>query len=181
MMAPSSMKIIIGSENKAKNHAVKHVFSTYLPDFKHEYISITTDSKVRSQPLNLDEGFEGAKNRALDCLNYEGSDIGVGLEGTVHTLKTGMYLIGCAAIADKNKNLYYGASAAVLIPKNIKSEIDKGKELGPLMLELTKNQNLRNTGGANSIFTNNLYTRVDEFKDAILVALGSYLYTNKKN
>ncbi|MFT4311399.1 MAG: DUF84 family protein [Candidatus Woesearchaeota archaeon] len=175
------MKIVIGSKNQAKNEAAKHVFNTYLPNFKHNYISVSTDSKVKSQPLTLDEGLEGAKNRALESLEYDGASLGVGLEGTVHTLKTGMYLIGCAAITDKNKKIYYGTSAGVFIPEDIKSEIDKGKELGPVMLEITKNENLRNKGGANSIFTNNLYTRKDEFKDALIAALGSYLYTNKKN
>lgn len=175
------MKIIIGSKNQAKNEAAKHVFNTYLPGFNHDYTSISTESKIKSQPLTLDEGFEGAKNRALESLKYEGADLGIGLEGTVHTLKTGMYLIGCAVIADKNNNFYYGTSAGVFIPEEIKLEIDKGKELGPIILGLTKNEDIRNTSGANGVFTNNLYTRVTEFKDALVVALGSYLYANKKN
>lgn len=173
------MKIAIGSENKAKIQATKEIFEKYMADSKNEFYSIKTDSKVSEQPLNLDEGMLGATNRALQCLDETDADFGIGLEGTVHTLKSGMYLVGCAAIAEREKKIYQGFSAGAFIPEDIRKEIEVGKELGPLMLELTKDDKLRGEGGANSVFTDGLYTRVDEFKDALKVALGSYRVRKK--
>lgn len=173
------MKIAIGSKNKAKIEATKEIFEKYLANENLEFYSIKTDSKVSEQPLNLDEGMLGAYNRALECLDETDADFGIGLEGTVHTLKSGMYLVGCAAIAARKKKMYQGFSAGALIPENIRKEIEAGKELGPLMLELTKDDKLRGEGGANSVFTDGIYTRVDEFKDALKVAIGSYRVRTK--
>ena len=169
------MKIAIGTLNKAKNTAVENIIRLVWKDA--EFISVETDSDISSQPLSDEDAIKGAINRAKQALDNTDADYGFGLEGTVNSNKYGMFLHGWAAIIDKNGNIGLGQSASIEIPGRIAHRINAGEELGPIIQELMKDDKniIRHNEGAGGILTNGLYTRVDEFEDAIRCALAKFV------
>ncbi|MBN2880810.1 DUF84 family protein [Candidatus Woesearchaeota archaeon] len=166
------MKIAIGSENQAKNKAVKDVFDKLYENV--EYIPLKTDSKIREQPLSDNEAITGAINRAKEAIKVSDADFGIGLEGTVNTNKHGMFLSGWVAIIDKSGTTGIGSSGHILIPKQIEERINNGEELGPIIHELAKDDTIRQTVGTGGILTKNLLTRDGEFREAIKSALAIF-------
>ena len=57
-----SIKVAMGSENKAKITAVENIIKQVWSDAEFSYHK--TNSMVRAQPLNDDEAIDGALNRA---------------------------------------------------------------------------------------------------------------------
>jgi len=175
------MKIAIGTLNKAKNNAVEEIVRGIWSDA--EFYSIETDSGIRAQPLTDEEAIKGAINRAKQAMikvrsSYSvDADYAVGLEGTVHSNRYGMFLHGWVAIIDKEHNIGLGQSGSIQLPKGIESRINSGEELGPIMQELMKDDKntIRHNEGTNGILTNGLYTRVKEFKDATRCALAKFV------
>jgi inosine/xanthosine triphosphatase len=169
------MKIAIGTMNGAKNKAVREIIESVWPNA--EFISVETNSGISAQPLNDEEAIKGAINRAKQALSQTEADYGIGLEGTVHTNRYGMFLHGWVAIIDKEHNIGLGQSASIQLPKTIEHRINSGEELGPIIQELMKDDKdtIRHNEGTNGILTNGLYTRVKEFEDATRCALAKFV------
>jgi len=170
------MKVVICTENKAKNQAVSEVFKKIWPDF--EIKSIKTESNVSEQPLTEEEGIKGAINRIMDAKNkMPNADFYVGLEGYVDTNQYGMFLAGAVVIEDKNQKQGIGISGKLVLPDAIRKEIEAGQELGPLIKKIMNDQEgkIRHFDGTNGILTKGLYNRVDEFKDACACALAPFI------
>lgn len=171
------MRIAIGTLNKAKTEAVKNIIEKVWPGS--QYFSVQTDSKIRAQPLSDEEGIEGAINRANQALEKFSLEVdyGIGLEGTVDTNKYGMFLSGWVAIINKKGEVGIGCSGKVLMPEYLKQKLDQGNELGPIVQNLLNDpeNKIRHSSGTNGLLTNNLYTRVREFEDATLCALGKFV------
>lgn len=169
------MKIAIGTLNKAKVQAVKEVVKKVWKEA--EFTAIETESGVSKQPSSDEEGIKGAINRAKNAMKKVSADYGIGLEGSIEENKHGMFLGGWVAIIDKKGKTGIGSSGKVLLPKKIQEKIKAGEELGPLMQGIIKDETneIRQTIGTNGILTNNLYNRVEEFKDATRCALAIFI------
>jgi len=170
------MKIIIGTENKAKIQAIKEVFNLVWTDL--EIIGEKFSSDVSDQPLTEEEGIKGAINRAKNAkIKYAEADFYIGMEGYVDTNEYGMFLAGIVAIIDKNGNIGIGSSAKMQLPEFIQKKIEAGQELGPIIKELMNDTtgDIRHFDGTNGILSKGLYNRVDEFKDATKCALVKFL------
>ncbi len=171
----NTIKIAIGSENKAKISAVENIIGQVWGNVEFSYHS--TNSMVRAQPLNDDEAIDGAINRARQALELGKADYGIGLEGTVDTNKHGMFLCGWVVILSKDNIYGPGSSGKMLLPDDIAYRINAGEELGPIMQELMKDDknSIRQHEGANGILSNGLYTRKMEFETAITCALAKFV------
>lgn len=174
------MKVIVGSKNPVKINATKKAFSKFFNNVEVQGISV--ESGVSDMPITREETKQGAITRARKSLAL-GCDFGVGIEGGVHEDEHGMFLFGMIAIVDKNNNLSLAGSEGFLLPEKIAIEIRKGRELGPLMDELTGMHNIKQNNGAIGYFTKNHVTRTSSFEQSIILALVRFvnddMYNNK--
>jgi inosine/xanthosine triphosphatase len=176
------MKIVISTENKAKVQAVKEVLESVWNDIM--IIAEKFPSDISEQPVTEQEGIEGAVNRIKNSKEkYSDADYYIGMEGFVDSNEYGMFLAGAVVIENNIGDRGVGVSGKIQLPDDIKTKIDQGEELGPLVQNLmndSKNE-IRNFDGTNGILTKGLYNRVDEFKDATKCALAKFLSSELYN
>ncbi|XJZ26520.1 DUF84 family protein [Bacillota bacterium Lsc_1132] len=166
------MKVIIGSKNPAKIKAVKNAFQEKMT----ELISIDIPSGVNEQPFSDEETIQGAINRARNALKTGGGDIGIGLEGGVQETNQGLMLCNWGALATSELDPFIAGGARVLLPEEIADRLRAGEELGPVMDDYAKKQNVRKTEGAIGIFTNGRINRADMFTHIMSMLVGQYEY-----
>ncbi|MCQ6278404.1 DUF84 family protein [Bacillus sp. EB600] len=166
------MKIIIGSKNPAKNQAVKNAFR----DGNCEFISLDIPSGVNEQPFSDEETINGARNRAVNALLQGSGDIAIGLEGGVQETSEGLLLCNWGALASKDLEPIIAGGARLLLPEQISIRLRAGEELGPVMDDYAKMQNVRKHEGAIGIFTNGVINRIDMFTHIVNLLVGQYQY-----
>lgn len=160
--------IAIGSKNYAKVEAVKTIFEN------NDVISVSVPSNVSDQPFSDEETMTGAVNRAKNALIEAKTHIGIGLEGGVLQMKDGIYLCNWGALVDDTGFSTVASGAKIKLPNEIGSELLKGRELGPIMDEYAKMQNVRKLEGAVGIFTNGLVNRKEMFEHIVKLLRGQY-------
>jgi inosine/xanthosine triphosphatase len=168
------MKIIIGSKNPAKIKAVKNVFPEEF-----EMVSMDIPSGVHDQPFSDEETIKGAVNRATKALIEGQGDIGIGLEGGVQETSEGLLICNWGALASKNMEPIIAGGARLLLPEEIAERLRKGEELGPVMDDYAKMQNVRKHEGAVGIFTNGQLSRVTMFTHVMKMLVGQYEYKQR--
>lgn len=167
------MKIIIGSKNLAKIEAVKQAFT--LAHF--EFSAIDAPSKVSNQPFSDEETIIGAVNRATHALCQGQGQIGIGLEGGVQETSFGLFLCNWGAlVTDQDERPIIAGGARILLPDRIAEALKEGHELGPVMDQFTKKENIRSKEGAVGIFTAGLINRALMFTHVTKLLYGQYLY-----
>ena len=169
------MKIIIGSKNPAKNQAVKNAFR----DGSFEFISLDIPSGVNEQPFSDEETINGARNRAVNALLQGSGDIGIGLEGGVQETSHGLLLCNWGALASKDLEPIIAGGARLLLPEEIAKRLRAGEELGPVMDDYAKMQNVRKNEGAIGIFTNGSVNRIEMFTHIMNLLVGQYGYKRR--
>lgn len=120
--------VSIGSRNPVKVNAVKNAFANYFKEV--EIKEVEVESKVREQPLNLDEIVEGAKNRAKKVFEGSRSDFAVGIESGIiefHSAESGYMELTLAVIFDGRK-YYFGAAPLFEYPKKVIELVLKEKK-----------------------------------------------------
>lgn len=171
------MKISIGTKNRAKLDACDAILHLAFEDV--QIASYDVASGIAAMPMTNEETAQGAVNRAHAALQAdEEADLGVGLEGGVYEGPLGrMYLLGWAAIVDRNGTEGIGHSAAVALPETIAKELRDGAELGPLMQARTNDvaNDIRHSLGTTGLLTNGLYPRNREFEDALRNAVSIFV------
>jgi inosine/xanthosine triphosphatase len=172
------MKVIIGTKNPAKVNAVQTAFDGY----EAEFISMDVASGVQEQPFSDEETIKGAVNRALAALENGGGDIGIGLEGGVQEHENGLFLCNWGALAVKgdNNSPFIAGGARVPLPEEIALRLRAGEELGPVMDDYTKKENIRKHEGAIGVFSNGRINRANMFSHVMNLLVGQYEYKYKK-
>jgi inosine/xanthosine triphosphatase len=165
------MKIIIGSNNPAKIEAVKHAFKG-----NYDFLSVNAFSGVSEMPFSDEETIKGAINRAENALKIGHGDIGIGLEGGVQETSYGLLLCNWGALASNEHPPIIAGGARILLPEEIAIRLRNGEELGPVMDEYTKKQNIRKKEGAVGIFTNGKIDRVEMFTHLTKLLVGQSEY-----
>ncbi|MGM0903333.1 MAG: DUF84 family protein [Bacillota bacterium] len=171
------MLISIGSKNPAKIAAVEQAFQGYTC----EILSVDTESGVRAQPLSDEETIKGAINRSVSALEVSSADIGVGLEGGVQETEHGLVLCNWGALKAKGREPFIAGGARIPLPEEIASRLLAGEELGPVMDEFAKKQNVRKKEGAVGIFTNGKIDRVEMFSHVVRLLLGQFEFNTQAN
>lgn len=166
------MKIIIGSKNPAKVGAVKNLFTQE----NIEFIPLDIPSGVNDQPFSDEETIQGAINRAVTALEIGKGDIGIGLEGGVQETSQGLMLCNWGALATTDFEPLIAGGARVLLPDEIAERLRAGEELGPVMDEYAKKENIRKNEGAIGIFTNGKLNRGEMFTHIMSMLVGQYEY-----
>jgi len=164
------MRISVGSKNPAKLAAVQNVFNVYSC----EVLSVDVPSGVRAQPLSDEETIKGAMNRAQLALNERKADIGIGLEGGVHQTVHGLFLCNWGVLQGKGVEPVIAGGARISLPHEISERLLAGEELGPVMDEYAKKQNVSKKEGAIGVFTNGVVDRTAMFSHVMQLLLGQY-------
>jgi len=165
--------VAIGSTNPVKVAAATLAIQRVWPAVT--FSAVAVESGVRAQPLSDDEAIVGATNRAQRALLATTADLAVGLEGNTADTLHGMFGTGWAVIVDQAGNIGIGGSGRFLLPQTIAARLRDGAELGPLMDQLTGEENTRHRQGAIGIFTHNLLTRQSALETAVTFALTRFL------
>jgi non-canonical (house-cleaning) NTP pyrophosphatase len=170
---------VLGSRNQAKGEAAKNLL---LDLFGSEALlqcvdveDILETSGVSSTPTSDDEGIKGALLRATiaeqkvpGCAGY------IGLEGIISSNTYGAFLCGWAVVKMRDGNIGYGCSAKVRLPDQLVDGFDSSVRLSDITAAAYPDRaHLLPAIGTNGIVTNGVYTRVDEFTDALRCAFGS--------
>ena len=172
------IKILIGSNNKAKIEGAKLAFDKYFSNF--EIISEDISSGVNSQPIN-DDILLGARNRikGLKSLNNKDIDFYISSEAGLISIGDNYININMAVIEDISGYESIGTSQGYMIPKS-KIETIKNKSLGIVLDEIFHGINLsRNKGGINYLTLGEV-NRIQLVRDSFILALIPYLEQNQK-
>lgn len=148
-----------------------------------EIVVFPVDSNVSTLPTGDDEALRGCHNRIESARRERpGADLYVALEGLVAANEAGTFIFGwCVVHAEADKRCGYGCSAKVLLPKDMAEVLTPSSDVAR-EVERRYGESARDALseiGTNGVITNGLYTRVDEFDDAINCALGYLL--NERN
>ena len=172
------MRIAIGTKNPTKVNAVKEAFAKHV---NAEFIAINVSSNVSAQPITDHETLTGAMNRAKNALEAEGShiDLGVGLEGGLVKTDFGYFLCNWGALVAHQSQPIIAGGARIMIPDEIGDLVFSGRELGDVMDDYVKKNNVRQNEGAIGIFTNGLVDRTKMFQELSSLLIGQYLYQQK--
>ncbi|SER95155.1 inosine/xanthosine triphosphatase [Gracilibacillus ureilyticus] len=160
------MKVIIGSNNKSKFHAVKAVFTDDVVD------CADVPSHINSQPVTDEETMKGATNRAENCLKLYPDAFCIGLEGGVTYINNQLFLCNWGALAIPDGSLFVASGARIPLPVFIERKLNEGMELGKIMQEITEVKDIRHHLGAIGIFTNGSISRTDMFIHVVKLLKG---------
>lgn len=169
------MKIAVGSINPSKIKAVENALKRIFPNENLQIEGVQVESKVSDQPMSDDETLLGAKNRAILSQKKINADFGFGLEGGVKMIDGAMYCTSFVVAYSKSGESGIGVGPVFLLPKEIASEINSGKELGDAMDELVGGKDIKKKAGAIGVFTNNLVTRDELFEMTIIFSMVKFI------
>ena len=169
------LKIAIGTKNPAKVKAA----NLATKELGGELLSVNVPSGVSEQPFSDEETMEGALNRARNALKETGADLGIGLEGGVVKTPYGLFICNWGALITKAGESFIAGGARIKLPEEVAQELFDGRELGPVMDEYTKKQDIRKSEGAVGIFSNGRITRDRMFEHVMELLIGQYEYMKR--
>lgn len=184
-------QIILSSTNSAKKEAVNRFFSDQNLEF--QLFCFDVDSGVVKTPETDEDGILGCQNRIKNAKiawqnltnsmkNEERDDsdqlIFIGMEGILNRNKFGVFLGGWVCLEIDGQS-FFGSSARCQLPAKIVDHCATFRELSDITKSLYPQKvSLIDQIGTNGVLTNSLYTRVDEFEDALKCSWGIFVGEN---
>ena len=170
------MKVLIGTNNQGKVEGAKQAFGKFYKDVKVEGISVSSD--VSDEPVN-DEIYMGASNRVNNLIKYSKEnnidvDFYVGVESGITNQLGKWCIIQIAVVKDKSGYESFGTGPAFPVPEKYVDEIIN-TDLGILMDKIFKGNGLKNEKGGIAHLTNDVITRYDLTREAIIMALTEFI------
>ncbi len=165
-------KVIVGSTNPIKLETVKEAFGTTFPTEAFVFETFAAPSLVSDQPIGQTETKLGARNRAQACKDtYPEGDFFVGLEGGLELIEDVYWVSAWMCVMHKSGTTGFGRTSAFLLPPKVSKLINQGQELGTATDIVFNETNSKHKGGTVGILTNDLITRKDFYRDAMIFAL----------
>ena len=91
----------------------------------------------------------------------------------------GLFICNWGALITKSGNQFIAGGARIKLPDAVAVELSRGRELGPVMDEYTKKQDIRKFEGAVGVFSNGRITRDRMFEHIMELLIGQYEYTER--
>jgi inosine/xanthosine triphosphatase len=168
------MKMVgVGSTNPVKVMAVEKAIADKLPHVR--VVGKEVPSKVSHQPMSDAETKNGAYERAVGVLVKLKADVGVGLEGGVMMKDGQMWNTVWCCLTDRVGRVAWANGLRFILPEKISREILKGREMGPVMDELTGIDGVRRKMGMLGIVTDGWVDREGGYRQLVRLAMGRLL------
>ncbi len=169
------MLIAVGSTNPTKITPVKTIFSKHFKDVT--VAGVTVSSGVSDQPMNIDEMYQGAFNRAKNALKkVKDAQFGVGIEGGLQEYKHGWFEHSLVVIVDRTGSVGVGASGGLVLPPIVIDKIKNGKNLEQAVDELFGTKKIGEGIGMFGIMTKGVVTRATGVEHGVAFALARFLH-----
>jgi non-canonical (house-cleaning) NTP pyrophosphatase len=180
--------VAVGSTRRPKLNAVREALAILGPilnaNAQFEAIGAEVPSGVSHTPASRGELMAGARFRA-DAMVKLARELGepwkyyVGLEGGLDVVEENgarlVFLQSWAYVTDGNGHGAYGQSGAVQMPDALAAEvIDRGTELSVAIDAYAGEQGIRDAQGAWGVLTQNLITRQEAFRVAVISAFAPF-------
>ena len=184
--------VAVGSTRHPKLNAVRDALTMIGPllDSKAQFEAVGLDvpSGVSHTPSTRAELMAGARFRA-DALVKLARESGeswkyfVGMEGGLDVIQENgrrlVFLQSWAYVSDGNAPGAYGQSGAVQMPEPLAAEVlDRGTELSVAIDACAGGKGIRDAQGAWGVLTQNLITRQEAFRVAVLSAFAPFFNTS---
>ncbi len=172
--------VAIGSRNPAKVQGTKKAFKHLLRNLEFRELDLTT--RVKLQPMSLDETVRGARQRAEFAIEEEGADFGVGVEAGIIKLaeesdgQVFFLNVQIAAVVDSAHHLSFGSSSGFPIPMKLVSMMkDENVELDKYAHELTGAKRIREEHGVVYHLSKRRLSRAEMTEQCVSMALIPWL------
>jgi len=179
--------VAVGSTRRPKLNAVWEALTVFGPSLdsnaQFDVVGIEVRSGVGHTPRTRAELMAGARQRA-EALVALASERGepwryfVGLEGGLDVVREDsgrlVFLENWAYATDGTRGAY-GQSGAILLPEPLAARVlDEGIELAAAIDAFAGSQGIRDAQGAWGVLTNNMITRQDAFRTAVINAFAPF-------
>jgi non-canonical (house-cleaning) NTP pyrophosphatase len=180
--------VAVGSTRRPKLEAVREALDVIAPRLGakslFDVVGVEVPSGVRHTPLSREDIMTGARQRAEALLGIAREKnkpwkYFMGLEGGLDVVRERgarwVFLENWAYVTDGAGRASFGRSGAILIPEPlVKSVVDDGIELSEAIDAFAGGQGIRDAQGAWGVLTDNLVTRQDSFRIAIVNAFAPF-------
>ncbi len=179
--------VAVGSTRRPKLNAVWESLSiigpTLDPNVRFDVVGVEVESGVGHTPTSREELMRGARQRAEALVRTarERSEpwrYFVGLEGGCDVVRENgarrVLLESWAYVTDGSRG-FYGRSGGIEVPEALAEEVvDRGVELSAAIDRFAGGKGIRDAQGAWGVFSNNLITRQDAFRVAVVSAFAPF-------
>lgn len=170
------MKILVGTKNPGKIEATRQAFEIYFNDVNIEGISV--QSEVSDQPIN-EQIVKGAKNRIKNLKQYANknnidADFYVAAEAGITDYFQTWIDINAVIIENNEGMQSFGISQGFPIPNKYIEEI-KNTDLGKVLDKLFEGKELNKGKGGINFLTKGEISRIDLTRNAVIMALTTYI------
>lgn len=171
-------KVAVGSLNPVKIAAVKEAFEKVWPDEEWKVVGAEVGSGISDQPMSDEESIMEARNRATKSIKKLKAHFGVGLEGGLQQIGEHWFDTGWIVVIDHEGRIGMGSSVKAWTPKKMMDHVHKGMELGLVDDLIFKTKNSKHGLGHFGHITKNHVTRTSAYRDAVIIALASFMHPN---
>jgi inosine/xanthosine triphosphatase len=179
--------IAVGSTRKPKLNAVRDAVESFAPllnvGAQFEVVGLEVESGVGHTPVTCGELMRGARQRAealMEKAREKGEDwqYFVGLEGGLDVLEENgnrrVFLESWAYVTDGRRG-HFGRSGGVEVPEGLAHEVlENGVELSVAIDRFAGDIGIRDAQGAWGVLSNNLVTRQEAFRVAVIAAFAPF-------
>jgi len=179
--------VAVGSTRRPKLNAVREAVNAFAPAWpvaaSFEVVGIEVDSGVSHTPSTCGELMRGARQRAEALMHFaaekqESWRYFVGLEGGLDVVQEDgarrVFLESWAYVSDGFVG-YFGRSGGVEVPAALAHEVlENGVELSVAIDRFAGAVGIRDAQGAWGVLSNNLITRQEAFRIAVLAAFAPF-------
>jgi len=164
-------KVIIASKNPVKIQSVEQGFKAMFPEEKFEFSGVSIASGVSDQPMDNEETYQGAVNRAIGAQKaYPAAKFWVGIEGGIQQYEEEMEAFAWIFIQSEDLQ-GKSRTASFFLPPPVVTLIKEGKELGEADDIVFGAQNSKQKSGAVGLLTANTIVRTSLYSPAVILAL----------
>lgn len=136
---------------------------------------VGVDSGVSSHPTNAEESLQGAINRAGRAKEARpDADYYVGIEGGLLEVGDRAWEVSWVAIENKRGHITTALSAGIEVRGKILEAIRGGQELGDVLRNLHEIDDAGKKTGFYGLATDDLITREDACRDAVVFAVSIF-------
>ncbi len=172
------MKIAIWTLKTPKVEWIKAWFKScpYFPWIEAEYILESVPSDISDMPLSIEETMKWAKNRAQNVKKkWIVADYYIGIEGWTTDIMWKKYIGWIVYVENDKWEWHFWFSPMIEVPKLVEKKLyDEWLELGPVMSELSWITNIQSQNWSMWAWSDDMFTRKDEFEDAFKAAIAPF-------